>query len=200
MRTRLLLGSAAAAVMIVGGCAGAGGSESNKSPTLPKVRPVSLLPGVPLDHYTSKRVPNPSPNGVSWQQYHTVRNAVLRGCKRFGTAGGMGECPIVPGDNPPLEGWPLGDYPDPAFWVVDDQYNDERYIYLEVNERAQFTEAWVAAMMDVLREFPGWGIGVTNVRRGYMLIFSDKLMVNGPTFARSANAAEAVASARKHLH
>jgi hypothetical protein len=74
-----------------------------------------------IEHYTADRVPNPYPGGdLPWQMYHTVRNDVLRCCRRFGRAGPMGECPITDDEELPFEGWPLGDRDPLDFFVVDD--------------------------------------------------------------------------------
>jgi hypothetical protein len=86
-----------------------------------------------IEHYTAERIPNPYPEGeLPWQMYHEVRNAVLRLCRQFGAAGPMGECPITDATEVPDGEWPLGDPDLLDFFVVDDQYNHERYIYVEV--------------------------------------------------------------------
>jgi hypothetical protein len=43
----------------------------------------------------------------------------------------MGECPINDGEDAPVD-WPLGDRDPLDFFVVDDQFNHERYIYVEI--------------------------------------------------------------------
>ena len=95
-----------------------------------------------IEYYTAERIPNLYPGGdLPWQTYHTVRNDVLRCCRRFGRAGPMGECPITDGDDEPsVDNWALGD-PEPRdFFVVDDQYNHERYIYVTIERPEAFTE------------------------------------------------------------
>ena len=137
--------------------------------------------------YTEEHVFNRSPTTVTWQTYHTVRNAVVRACQEFGTTGPMGECPIVDGDDAPDESadWPVGDNPC-DFFVVDDQYNeDEMYVYMEIAQAARFTEAWLTRMLAVLHKFPGWAIAVAGVKFGYVLVFEDRLMVSGPAFANA---------------
>ncbi|CAN5591745.1 hypothetical protein BH10PLA1_BH10PLA1_06220 [soil metagenome] len=137
---------------------------------------------LPIEHYTAERIPNPYPAGVlPWQVYHYVRNAVVRCCRKFGRTGPMGECPIVDGELPDRE-WKLGD-PDPLdFFVIDDHYNDERFIYLSIVNRDALTGQWVRELMLVLADFVGWGIGIVDIPTAYILIFADKLMVTGEVF------------------
>lgn len=62
---------------------------------------------------TRDRVPNDYPGGeLPWQIYHTVRNALVRTCRRFGPTGPMGLIKIVPDVENPLT--MLTEYPD--FW------------------------------------------------------------------------------------
>jgi hypothetical protein len=154
------------------------------------------VPPIPVVHYAVERIPNPSPGGLPWQVYHSVRNAVVRTCREFGPTGPMGECPIVVGpDRPPVRDWPPGD--DPCdFFVVDDQYNDERYIYMEVEPTAALTGEWLARMLAVLRDHPGWGIGISNVAEGYVLLFADRIMVTGPALAGCGDAAAVLRALR----
>ena len=135
-----------------------------------------------IEHYSGERVPNPYPAGdLPWQVYHTVRNAVLRCCRGHGRAGPMGECPIADGDDTP-DDWPLGD-PDPLdFFVIDDQYNHERYVYLEIVRPEAFTEQWLRDLMRTLSDHRGWGVGIMSWPKAYMLAFGDKLMVTGRVF------------------
>ena len=155
---------------------------------------------MPVVHYTAERIPDPNPGELPWQIYHSVRNAVVRACREFGPTGPMGECPIVVGpDDPPGEDWPAGDRPC-VFYVIDDQLNYERYIYMEVEPTAPVSAEWLARLVAVLREYPGWGIGITNVREGYVLLFADRIMVTGPAFAGCRDAAAVVQSLRARLY
>ena len=136
-----------------------------------------------IEHYTVEHVPNPNPAGdVSWQIYHTVRNAVLQCCKQFGPSGPMGECPITDASEPPQE-WPVGDPHPIDYFVVDDQYNHKRYVYVEVVRPTAFMRKWLLELVRAMGQFPGWGVGVMAFEKAYILAFGDRLMVTGEIFA-----------------
>ena len=108
----------------------------------------------------------------------------------------MGECPITAADEPPTR-WPLGD-PEPiSFFVVDDQYNHERYVYVEIVRPAAFTGEWLRKLVHTIGQFPGWGVGIMAFRQGYILAFGDRLMVNGEIFAGCSDFASVVLSGQK---
>jgi len=136
-----------------------------------------------IEHYTTERVPNPYPVGnLPWQVYHTVRNAVLRCCRKHGRAGPMGECPISDDKQIPFVDWHCGDRDPLDFFVVDDQYNDECYIYIEIVRPRAFTDAWLRDLMRTLAVHPGWGVGILAWPKAYMLAFAERLMVTGKLF------------------
>lgn len=138
-----------------------------------------------IEHYTAKRIPNPYPAGdLTWQIYHTVRNAFFRCCHKFGRAGPMGTCPITDDAEIPHDDWHVADRDALDFFVVDDQYNDERYIYVEVVRATSFTERWLCALMRTLADYPGWGVGIEGLPKAYILAFADKLMVTGRIFQK----------------
>jgi hypothetical protein len=140
--------------------------------------------GPTIEHYTAERVPNPYPAGdLPWQVYHTVRNAVLRCCRRHGRAGPMGECPITDGEDTP-ESWLLADRDRLDFFVVDDQLNHERYVYVEIERPEAFTGEWLRDLVHTLADHDGWGVGIMAWPNAYMLVFADKLMVTGKRFER----------------
>ena len=150
--------------------------------------------------YTEERIPNPYPKGsLPWQIYHKVRNAVVRTCRRHGPTGPMGICPISRWRSAPdILKWESGD-PDPVYYVIDDQYNDERYLYAELLGEDAFRPEWLADIATTLTGHPGWGLGVNNIPDHYMLIFSDKLMVNGSRLSSCKHAREVVQAARDLL-
>ena len=139
---------------------------------------LARLPVVP---YTDDRVPNDYPGGdLPWQVFHAVRNALVVACRKHGPTGPMGVARIEPDveRGPNLYAWERGD-PDEVYFIVDDQYNHERYFYAEVVTAEAFTDDWLRSVVTTLREFEGWGLAVKSVPGGYLLIFGDKLMVNG---------------------
>lgn len=169
---------------------------------------VTALPMAPplnvkVVHYDTNHVANPYPEGeLPWQVYHTVRNAVFQACRRHGPTGAMGECPISYDQNIDdpygMEGWQIGD--DPCeYFIVDDQYNHEQYLYMEIYATERLSLSWLADVIATLRNYPGWGIGVTNIDKGFLLIFSDKIMVHGPVFARCRSVDSVLKAARRNF-
>jgi hypothetical protein len=151
----------------------------------------SVLDGVRIVHFTDERIADPlaAREDLSWQAYHTARNAIVRACRRHGRTGPMGERPITQGE--PVRGdWEIGD-DDPAVYVIDDQLNYERYIYLETLDATLIGPPLVADLIATLGNLPGWGLGVNDVRDGYLLLFATHVLVHGPAFAR-ANDIDAV--------
>ena len=137
-------------------------------------------------HYTDERIPNPAPGGnLAWQEYQTARNVLLRCCLRFGTVGPMLECPITDAAEPPFEDWAVATPScDCDYYLIDDQWNDEKYIYIEFCRAAAFTQQWVEAIARTLVSLPGWGVGLgASFQGGYVLIFEGRIMVTGPSFA-----------------
>lgn len=132
---------------------------------------------VVVEHYDAERIPNPNPQGeLSDEEFYRVRRAIVAACRKHGKTG-------------PDDGMDL-----PAYWVVDDQPNDELYQYIEVEERRYLSADWLRDIMTALTSFPGWGVGVINIAFGYLLVFENKLMVNGRPFSR-CNDLESVAQA-----
>jgi hypothetical protein len=131
-------------------------------------------------------VPNPFPGGnCPWQVYHTVRNSLVKTCRRFGPTGPIGTLQIIPNvedlndllvKNFTL--WESGD-PDPMYYILDDQLNSERYCYAELYGNDPFNAGWVLAIAQALKDFDGWGLGVQNIPDSFILIFCDRLLVNG---------------------
>lgn len=134
-----------------------------------------------VEHYAVEHVDNPNPDGdVSSKLYHSVRNAVLRCCRRFGHSGPP-EVPGFDGDTPP--GDDSIDLNLLDYFVVDDQYNHERYVYVEVERAEAFTGEWLCELVRTMRQFPGWGVGIMAFEQAYVLAFADRLMVTGRIFA-----------------
>jgi hypothetical protein len=160
---------------------------------------VAALHRLVVEHYTADRIPNPYPGGeLPWQIYHTVRNAVVRTCRRHGPTGPLGERPLDQAYVQSAKQWELGDE-DPVYWIVDDQYNHEMYLYMEFQDARGCTPEWLADVTRTLAEFPGWGIGVASLKKGYVLIFTDRLLVQGPGFRECRDAASVVRAMQKQV-
>jgi hypothetical protein len=85
----------------------------------------------------------------------------------------------------------------PHCYLVDDQYNQERYHYLEVYQPAMLSLNWLKDVTAALQGFSGWGMGVKNLRQAYLLIFGDRLLVNGSAFRRCKDAAAVLEAVKK---
>jgi hypothetical protein len=106
---------------------------------------------------------------------------MVQTCRRHGPTGPLGERPLDEDDLESAMHWERGDE-QPVYWIVDDQYNDEMYLYLELEDARGCTAEWLADITHTLAQFSGWGIGVVNLKRGYVLVFADRLLVQGPGF------------------
>jgi hypothetical protein len=166
------------------------------------VKDLDSLKVVPFNR---DRVPNDYPGGdLPWQMYHSVRNALVRTCRKYGPTGPMGVVKIIPDVEDPYrmlaqdrDFWESGD-PDPWYFIIDDQYNDERYCYAELYGDDPFNASWLLSITATLREFEGWGLGVKNIPESYVLIFGKRLLVKGQ-LAKCRSAAEVVATACRLL-
>ena len=157
---------------------------------------------VKIEHFTAERIPNPSPSGVPQQLFHTVRNAIVQKCRKHGPTGPMGLFPVgrtFTDTGEFLDAWESGDS-TPVFYVIDDQYNDfEQYQYIECLDAAYMTSEWLEDIMATLAQWPGWGIGISNVAGGYVLVFAEKLMVTGPPFEEAHDLYSVIAAVKKSL-
>jgi hypothetical protein len=132
---------------------------------------------LPVIAYDTDHVPDDRPGAGprASARFFPVRAELVEVCRRFGST--------KPEDR---------DADDPVYFVIDDHLNDERYQHVEVLRPDGLTADWVRAVAAFLFRRRGWGVGVTTIPRGYLLIFADKLMVTGPTF-RGCRTVEAVA-------
>ena len=163
------------------------------------------LDSLKVKAFTQDHLPNDYPGGdLPWQTYHTVRNALVQTCRRYGPTGPMGVCKIVP-DVEDLarmlvkdcDSWELGD-PDPMYFILDDQMNHEQYCYAELYGEDPFNAGWLLSITETLRVFKGWGLGVGNIPDSYILIFGNRLLVKG-RLAKCQTAVEVVEEARRLL-
>lgn len=138
---------------------------------LPTATSHSFLNEVPIIGYLETRIanlPEPSdlkenkegvsPHGIAW---YSLREDLVLVCGKHGRAG------------------PNTFEMSAQFWVVDDCHNDERYQYVQILDPESLTCDWLADTIALLRIYPRWGIGISNLRDAYMLIFGDRLMVTG---------------------
>ena len=52
---------------------------------------------------------------------------------------------------------------------------------MELPDPGRITREWLPSVAEMLKDFPGWGVGV-RVDKGYMLIFENRLLLSGPAF------------------
>jgi hypothetical protein len=135
-------------------------------------------------HYSGDRIPDDRPGEpATGDEWYRVWKAIQRRCGRHGFVGPYHEV----------------DYDALVYWVVEDQYNEERYQYVEICKSAGMHAAWLLDLMKTLRRFPSWGAGIVNLGGGYLMVFADRLMVTGPTFDGAANFDDVVRCARHSL-
>ena len=159
---------------------------------------MTKLKELAVEYYFDEHIPNPAPGGkLPSRVFQTVRNAVVRTCRRHGPTGPLGELPLDKPNLNVIEDWQHGDE-NPIFWIVEDQYNDEQYLYMEFNDGMAFSSRWLEDITSTLRQFPGWGIGL-GLAKGYVLIFADRLMVTGQPFKRCKTATDVVEAVRKQI-
>ena len=83
-----------------------------------------------IEHFTAERIDNRVSYPVTWQMYHTARNALVRTCEKHGTTGPMGERPIMGEQSNSYANWHVLNKGDSCvYYIIDDQYNDEE-LYL----------------------------------------------------------------------
>jgi len=157
---------------------------------------MTKLHDLAVEHYQSERIPNPYPGGdLSWRQYQAVRNAMVLTCRRHGPTGPMGEFPLHK-NSADIMDWEPGDS-NPVYFIVDDQYNDEMYLFMEFVASAGCTGTWLEDVTATLSHFPGWGIGINSLESCYVLIFADRLLVTGPAFSLCRNAEQVINAIRQ---
>src|SRR5947209_8781264 len=104
---------------------------------------MTKLSRLSVKRYRAERIPNPSPTGeTSFDQFHTVRNAIVHVCQRHGGVAGLGAFDFHRRDNP-LKDWRAqlravwgSSDANAKLHVIDDQYNDELYQYMEILDPA----------------------------------------------------------------
>jgi hypothetical protein len=136
---------------------------------------------VRIEYYSTDRIPDPDGNATGLD-FHETRNAIVRACRRHGPTGPFGVLDLdrADGKRDLFDIWERGD-PDAVYYVVDDQYNSERYQYVEC-DADYLTDAWILDLMASLVNTPSWGVGICCIPMAYVLIFADRIMVTGEIF------------------
>jgi hypothetical protein len=168
--------------------------------------PKSDLNELKVEAFTAKRVRNEHPGGkMTWQNFHVVRNAVVRACRKFGTTGPMGEIKLDPqvkdlnvhlADDPSF--WLHGDE-DPKYHVADDAIGNERFVRITLHGDNAIDAGWLAAVVATLREHRGWAVEIGNIPQSTLLIFGKRILVKGRQLGRCKTAAQVVEVAARLL-
>lgn len=153
----------------------------------------SPLEGIRVVHFTDERITDPlgAREELTWQEYHAARNHLLEICEKHGTAGPMGKRPLDVDEKTSHRSWHLSQN-SPDFYIISDQLNSERYLYLDICSPKKVTSSWLNDIVQFDAKFPAWGIGMTNVKLGYMIILPPVLLVMGPAFASAKTGEDCV--------
>jgi hypothetical protein len=137
-----------------------------------------------VTHFDDDFLPNPSPPGMEYNEFVSIYRDMKATCERFGPATG--------GGSERVEG--------AKFYVLwDEKGLDHRYAYVEVLDPAVFTAEWVEAVAEVCSRHKGWGVGIDNLKDGYVLVFADRVMVKGLPFADCRTVTDVATAGRGQL-
>jgi hypothetical protein len=139
---------------------------------------------VPVIHYTGDHIPDHRPGKLATaKQFDRVREMICETCSRFGYVG--------PYDRVKHEEF--------VYWVIDDQYSDERYQYVEIIKPKGMSGEWLHELMATLKRCPQWGVGIANIGGGYLMVLADRLMVTGPCYEEARTFDDVVQCSRRSL-
>jgi hypothetical protein len=143
-------------------------------------------PDARIIFYAMERISDPvgATRVTSWRKFHRARNAIVRACRRHGPTGPMGEFPLRTwkGRNPyRCPTWQCGDR-NPAYYVLPDQFNSERYIYIELLSPVAVTVPWMRDVSRTLTGLKHWGLCVAGLPGGYAVIFPGVIAITGKPF------------------
>ena len=127
---------------------------------------------------TQDRVDDPRPRygyGLGDVEYHLARNTIIEVCRRHGSAGPVGPARFKMSPSSPYElervDYDTGDAEPLTFYVIDDQYNSERYIYVELADDVGVTADWLNDLSQTLRwNLQGWGVSIRAGEAGVLLL------------------------------
>jgi hypothetical protein len=125
---------------------------------------VHTVPEIPIVFCDNPDIPDDRPGAgdVPGEWFFQVRDRIVEVCQRHGPTG--------PEDEP----WTADHL---YYWVVNDQYNDERYQQVELEQAKGVTRAWVLDLMATLRDLPHWGVILLG---GGVYLFGDYVIAHRP--------------------
>lgn len=131
---------------------------------------------------------NEQPPLVTWRDFYDFRNHVIRLLRVFGTAGPMGEVDLsADEDDQPCFGPEIID--DPAFFVVDDMYNEHDKVSTVECSPANIDAVVLESLAAMMRSFPGWRVHFGLGDSG-LVVSSDAVLVGGRRFWDCASVVE----------
>jgi hypothetical protein len=122
-------------------------------------------------HFTDERINDPGGAiELGWREFHRARNVVVEACRRFGTIGPMdvNNVDLYDNETDADANWKATDNAHDDFYIDDDQLNDERYIYVELESPDKISVEFIQHLCASLEKVPNWGVGITNVNRAYL--------------------------------
>jgi len=120
------------------------------------------------------------PSLITWREFYNFRNQVLRILRVFGTAGPVGEVDltVVEEDEPCFSSEIVK---NPAFFVVDDMYNEHDRISIVECDPANIDAVVIESLCAMMLMFPGWRVSFSLGDSG-VLVSSDAVFVGGRRF------------------
>jgi hypothetical protein len=116
----------------------------------------------------------------TWKEFYNFRNHVLRVLRVFESAGPMGEVDLS-ADEEDEPSWSAEIVQDPAFYVVDDMYNEHDKISIVECNPVHVDAVVIESLCAMMLMFPGWwvsfGLGDSGLR-----VSLDTVLVGGRRF------------------
>jgi hypothetical protein len=124
----------------------------------------------------------------TWREYYTFRNELLRVLQPYGTAGPMGETPILDDWEASEHAWRDGTS-NPDFFVVSDMYNEyDRWNRVEASPWFVNTQL-LHDLIAMVQQWPGWCVYLALVQGG-LTVLGDRILYEGDLFAGASSVPE----------
>ena len=139
-------------------------------------------------YYEFPQMDYEQPPLVTWRDFYDFRNHVIRSLRVFGTAGPMGEVDLsADEDDQPCFSPEVVD--DPAFFVVDDMYNEHDKVSTVECSPANIDAVVLESLAAMMRSFPDWRVHFGLGDSG-LVVSSDAVLVGGRRFWDCASVVE----------
>lgn len=162
-------------------------------------RALAELDSLPILHFHDADLPGAAglPQNIRWQEFHTVRSAVLDVLRPFGSVGPMGPATITDELEGPPNPWPI-ECDEPDLFVVDDMWNYwDRRIEVELKRAGALTTPMLHALRAVLaKKHPQWSVGLSTTG-GYVLVGTKRILVKGGVYRRCRTVGDVVRAAQR---